>query len=294
MPAVQRFVDRLRRDAALFDPARRRPRARASASVGSTKKSLAICVGRARRPTGATSTNRRPNTPAPASATARSTGRWARGRRRRDNRSSVCGLLARPLPGRAVVLRDDRARSWSPARRRAGGRRAAGYRTIRAARRSPARCPRSRQSTQTRPPAHRRSALTCGRHYFHAKMPPLHPPLPMLTIPFDTFTLGNGLPVILHVDRSSPLVAVDLWYHVGSKDEIAGAHRLRAPVRAPDVHGLAERALPVVRFDHGELGRPQQRHHQQRPHELLRDRARATCWRRSCGWRPIGWPRCPT
>ena len=46
--------------------------------------------------------------------------------------------------------------------------------------------------------------------------------LPMLTIPFDTFTLGNGLPVILHVDRSSPLVAVDLWYHVGSKDESPG------------------------------------------------------------------------
>ncbi len=44
----------------------------------------------------------------------------------------------------------------------------------------------------------------------------------MLTIPFDTFTLGNGLPVILHVDQSSPLVAVDLWYHVGSKDESPG------------------------------------------------------------------------
>src|SRR5580765_4741441 len=45
---------------------------------------------------------------------------------------------------------------------------------------------------------------------------------PMLTIPFDTFVLENGLPVILHVDRSSPLVAVDVWYHVGSKDESPG------------------------------------------------------------------------
>ena len=44
----------------------------------------------------------------------------------------------------------------------------------------------------------------------------------MLTIPFDTFVLENGLPVILHVDRSSPLVAVDVWYHVGSKDESPG------------------------------------------------------------------------
>jgi zinc protease len=44
----------------------------------------------------------------------------------------------------------------------------------------------------------------------------------MLTIAFDTFVLPNGLPVILHVDRSSPLVAVDVWYHVGSKDESPG------------------------------------------------------------------------
>jgi predicted Zn-dependent peptidase len=44
----------------------------------------------------------------------------------------------------------------------------------------------------------------------------------MLTISFDTFVLDNGLPVILHVDRSSPLVAVDVWYHVGSKDESPG------------------------------------------------------------------------
>jgi zinc protease len=44
----------------------------------------------------------------------------------------------------------------------------------------------------------------------------------MLNIEFDTFELANGLTVILHVDRSSPLVAVDLWYHVGSKDEVPG------------------------------------------------------------------------
>src|SRR5450755_5066221 len=44
----------------------------------------------------------------------------------------------------------------------------------------------------------------------------------MLKIQFDTFTLANGLTVILHPDRSSPLVAVDLWYHVGSKDESPG------------------------------------------------------------------------
>ncbi|HEY0994701.1 MAG TPA: pitrilysin family protein [Gemmatimonadaceae bacterium] len=41
-------------------------------------------------------------------------------------------------------------------------------------------------------------------------------------IPFDQFTLPNGLQVILHEDRSVPLVAVNTWYHVGSGDEKPG------------------------------------------------------------------------
>ncbi|WP_394828917.1 M16 family metallopeptidase [Pendulispora albinea] len=34
--------------------------------------------------------------------------------------------------------------------------------------------------------------------------------------------LGNGLEVILHVDHRTPIVSVNVWYHVGSKDEPAG------------------------------------------------------------------------
>jgi zinc protease len=44
----------------------------------------------------------------------------------------------------------------------------------------------------------------------------------MVKMEFETFVLANGLTVILHVDRGSPLVAVNLWYHVGSKDEVPG------------------------------------------------------------------------
>ena len=44
----------------------------------------------------------------------------------------------------------------------------------------------------------------------------------MLNIEFDKFALANGMTVILHRESSSPLVAVDLWYHVGSKDESPG------------------------------------------------------------------------
>jgi zinc protease len=39
---------------------------------------------------------------------------------------------------------------------------------------------------------------------------------------FEKYTLANGLEVILHQDKRTPIVAVNLWYHVGSKDEAPG------------------------------------------------------------------------
>jgi predicted Zn-dependent peptidase len=41
-------------------------------------------------------------------------------------------------------------------------------------------------------------------------------------IEFERYTLDNGLEVILHPDPTVPLVAVDVWYHVGSGDETPG------------------------------------------------------------------------
>jgi zinc protease len=41
-------------------------------------------------------------------------------------------------------------------------------------------------------------------------------------IQFEKYTLPNGLEVILHEDHSTPIVAVDTWYHVGSGDEEVG------------------------------------------------------------------------
>ena len=43
-----------------------------------------------------------------------------------------------------------------------------------------------------------------------------------LTVPYTQFTLPNGLNVILHRDTSVPVVAVNLWYHVGSSHERPG------------------------------------------------------------------------
>ncbi|MFM6987327.1 MAG: insulinase family protein, partial [Arenimonas sp.] len=41
-------------------------------------------------------------------------------------------------------------------------------------------------------------------------------------IPYEQFTLPNGLRVVVHTDRKAPIVAVNIWYHVGSKDETPG------------------------------------------------------------------------
>lgn len=44
----------------------------------------------------------------------------------------------------------------------------------------------------------------------------------MLSVPFTKVTLDNGLDVIVHQDRRMPLAAVNVWYHVGSKNERPG------------------------------------------------------------------------
>ena len=43
-----------------------------------------------------------------------------------------------------------------------------------------------------------------------------------IDIPHTSFTLANGLTVIVHEDHKAPIVAVSTWYNVGSKDEPAG------------------------------------------------------------------------
>lgn len=43
-----------------------------------------------------------------------------------------------------------------------------------------------------------------------------------INIPYERFTLDNGLTVLVHEDRKAPIVAVNVWYHVGSKNEKPG------------------------------------------------------------------------
>jgi zinc protease len=41
-------------------------------------------------------------------------------------------------------------------------------------------------------------------------------------IPYKRFVLQNGLTLIVHEDHKAPIVAVNVWYHVGSKNEKPG------------------------------------------------------------------------
>src|SRR3954465_11235820 len=45
---------------------------------------------------------------------------------------------------------------------------------------------------------------------------------PYMNIPYSRHTLDNGLDILVHEEHSLPIVAVNVWYHVGSKNEVPG------------------------------------------------------------------------
>lgn len=51
---------------------------------------------------------------------------------------------------------------------------------------------------------------------------PLAELIKSVDIPYEEFTLDNGLRVLVHTDRKAPVVAVSVWYDVGSKHEPTG------------------------------------------------------------------------
>ncbi len=57
------------------------------------------------------------------------------------------------------------------------------------------------------------AVLTCSLTASHAQDPILK---------YERFILPNGLTVLIHEDHRVPIVAVDIWYHVGSGSEVAG------------------------------------------------------------------------
>jgi zinc protease len=66
--------------------------------------------------------------------------------------------------------------------------------------------------------------LACGLAMAAPKSAPAPAPLAIPTpdIPYTRFVLKNGLTVLVHEDHKTPVVAVNTWYHVGSKNEQPG------------------------------------------------------------------------
>ncbi|MDK2761838.1 MAG: insulinase family protein [Sphingopyxis sp.] len=69
------------------------------------------------------------------------------------------------------------------------------------------------------------SLVAAGPAFAQAKAPapaPIADLVKAVDIPYQQFTLDNGLRVIVHEDRKAPVVAVSVWYRVGSKHEPKG------------------------------------------------------------------------
>lgn len=74
-------------------------------------------------------------------------------------------------------------------------------------------------------------------------------PRNLFRIPFEKHRLANGLTVIVHENRRLPQAAVDLWYHVGSKDERPGqtglAHLFEHMMFQGTLHGPGDFFRPL-------------------------------------------------
>ena len=94
-----------------------------------------------------------------------------------------------------------------------------------------------------------------------------------MRIPIETFRLENGLLVTLSQDNTAPIVAVNLWYHVGSANEQCRADRFRPSFRAHAISRLGA-CWSERTFRAGTAGRRNtERKHLARAHELFRDRS---------------------
>ena len=62
--------------------------------------------------------------------------------------------------------------------------------------------------------------LLCGLQWHQAQNPKFT--ADEVNIEFEKFVLPNGLTLLVHEDHKAPIVAVNVWYHVGSKNEKIG------------------------------------------------------------------------
>ena len=109
---------------------------------------------------------------------------------------------------------------------------------------------------------------------------------------YDISTLPNGLTLVLSEDHSTPIVHLQLWYHVGSKNEKPGrtgfAHLFE--------HLMFKGSKNVEPEEHTSMiavgRRAEQRLHDRRRDGVLGNGAGAVSAARRCGSKPIAWRRC--
>ena len=113
----------------------------------------------------------------------------------------------------------------------------------------------------------------------------------MPNIAFEKYTLPNGLDVILHEDHSTPIVGVNVWYHVGSKNERPGrtgfAHLFEHMMFQGSKHYDKDYFGPLQKAG-GRLNGSTSHG----PHQLLGNRARRTTSSWPCGWSRTAWASC--
>jgi predicted Zn-dependent peptidase len=118
---------------------------------------------------------------------------------------------------------------------------------------------------------------------------------PTLNIEYERFTLDNGLEVILAPRPAVPLVATNVWYHVGSGDETPGksgfAHLFEHMMFQGAKHIGKDVHFNILQEIGGTSG---QRHHQQPTAPTTSRSCRATRSRRRCGSRATAWATCST
>ena len=108
-----------------------------------------------------------------------------------------------------------------------------------------------------------------------------------IDIPYQKFVLANGLTLIVHEDHKAPIVAVNVWYHVGSKDEKPGrtgfAHLFEHPC------STEARITTMTISGHGTNRRHGPQRHDQPDRtnyfETRPNPSSISC----CGWNRIGW-----
>ncbi len=114
----------------------------------------------------------------------------------------------------------------------------------------------------------------------------------MVAVPFEKLTLSNGMDVIFHEDHSIPLVAVNVWYHVGSKDEEVGrtgfAHLFEHMMFEGSGHHNHSHFDPLQKAGANLNGSttPDRTNYWEDIPQIT--------WSWPCGWKPTAWASCST